>query len=477
MPVRRRRSQSPPTGQAGRPAGTSLPKTDSDLRRKLEGLGEDFKYNLKLLEERDEELSRNDLEMYKLKVRFAERGAEINDLKEQITALEFEKKDEQGDGDKDVDYLEFDKDGASIDGASTNDGAEAKDFSEGAGREGSVSKERYLSLLEKYESMHADYVTAKFEASELRKRSETVDVTHILDRRYGDYGGSGAKRKDIETQLTFLKHELECERHLKHEALRSLEAEKKKNKDLKKTLLKDYESKCFSLMRHLKSVEDSFVEQQKENDRLREEHARKQVLEARVMHLADAAIRWDPYSVTSEDKGETGEGLKSPELTTVNLERHVREEGQSAIEGKRRGRRSSLGEDESPTEDALLSVESALADYRTRIRALEVELKQERKMAVRYHHRLNASVPLINLAYTYCSVVDKAASGDLKARYAHIPELRPVAKALFRYLKKSDEDLVPYNRLGLNTEPVLTEYRRLRNSGALGLAVFSLDED
>ena len=53
----------------------------------MQEMGQDFMYNLKLLEERDQELNKSDLEIHKLKVRFAERGAEVNDLKEQVLAL------------------------------------------------------------------------------------------------------------------------------------------------------------------------------------------------------------------------------------------------------------------------------------------------------------------------------------------------------------------------------------------------------
>ncbi len=49
----------------------------------------------------------------------------------------------------------------------------------------------------------------------------------------------------------YLKHELECEQHLRHEALRSLEQERQLGREVKRTLLKDYEAKCLSLMRNL----------------------------------------------------------------------------------------------------------------------------------------------------------------------------------------------------------------------------------
>ena len=128
-------------------------------------------------------------------------------------------------------------------------------------------------------------------------------------------------------------------------------------------------------------------------------------------------------------------------------------------------------------EEALAMVGGALSDQRIRILKLESESKQNKKMATRYHHRLKASATLANLAYAYSTAVDKAASADLKGKYPHISDVKGVAKAILGYLKTSDKHLVPYKDLGLNIDPLLTETRRLKNSGALGLAVFSLCED
>ncbi|QDZ21422.1 hypothetical protein HOP50_05g39490 [Chloropicon primus] len=493
-------------------------KDEPVLKEKLEGLGEDFKFNLKLLEERDEELSRSDLELYKMKVRYAEQGAEVNDLREQVLSLKTllgsrEKRGGRGKGrdrsdtEGAVDYVEFDKDtdASSEEGASTNEEEELRDNGgrrrktdnvlshayqaalqlDSKGKEGSASQEKYLSLLEKYESVHADYVAAKYEIAEMKRRSEKVDFGNILDSYFGtfdDLGNgvvAGSKKKDVETQLTFLKHELECEQHLKYEALRSLELERKKNREVKKSLLKDYEAKCLSLMRHLKSVEDSFVQQQRENDRLREEHARKGALEARIMQLAEAVSHSysspseNPQQVEGHDAAESGgEVGEDVELTATNIRQHLGE-GEGA--GKRR--HSADSEVNELVEDALTTLESAIVDQGFRIKKLELESNQREKMAARSQHRLKASIPLVNLAYAYCSTVHKASNADLKEKYPHVSEVKGAAKSIMRYMKKSDKALVPYKQLGLNIEPLESEARRLKNSGVLGLAVFSLNEE
>ena len=97
-------------------------------------------------------------------------------------------------------------------------------------------------------------------------------------------------------------------------------------------------------------------------------------------------------------------------------------------------------------------------------------------MLARSNHRLKAAVPLVNLAYAYCSAAQKAAPEELKGKYSHITEVKSVAKAILRYVKKKDEEFIPYTQLDLNTEPLQTEARRLRNQSGLALAVFSIDE-
>ena len=81
------------TGASSSGVGTeALPPEDSATgpapgRRDLD---QDIQHSLRLLEDRDQELSRTDVELYKLKVRFAERGAVVSDLRDRIAALEQE---------------------------------------------------------------------------------------------------------------------------------------------------------------------------------------------------------------------------------------------------------------------------------------------------------------------------------------------------------------------------------------------------
>ena len=448
------------TGASSSGVGTeALPPEDSATgpapgRRDLD---QDIQHSLRLLEDRDQELSRTDVELYKLKVRFAERGAVVSDLRDRIAALEQENQALAGaqregagpgapdgaGGDEVIRYVDFDEDGAS-----TTEGGNSA-VGEAALQ---VPRAAYEDLERKLESSRAECAALRRENEELRCRAPpAVDFGDILDN-YLDAGGDSARRKDAETQLTFLKHELECEQHLKQEAMRSLEVERGKNIEVRKTLLKDYESKCLSLMRHLKSVEDSFADQQRENERLLEESGRLGQLEEALARAAATARG------PRQENGGEHEGL-----TARNLKR-LEEVENGTVE---------------PAEAALADLESVLCDQRTRIRKLEHESRQRHRTAVRSQHRLRASLPLVNLAYAYCAAVSKSSGRDLKQKYPHVSEVKPCAKAIMKYMKKSDKFLEPVKDLeaSLSTEPLEMETRRLKNSGVLGLAVFSLDEE
>ena len=137
-------------------------------------------------------------------------------------------------------------------------------------------------------------------------------------------------------------------------------------------------------------------------------------------------------------------------------------------------RRRSIGDCTSTT--VATSIASTVTDHSHRLKKLEAERKQKDRMLARSNHRLKAAVPLVNLAYAYCSAAQKGAPAELKGKYPHICEVKSVAKAILRYVKKRNADLIPYNQLDLNTEPLQTESRRLRNQNGVALAVFSLED-
>lgn len=441
-------------------ADMGTPTSSNVVSTTLEGLGEDFLYNLKLIEERDEELSRSDLEIYKLKVRFAERGAEILNLKEHVETLSSQlsalsKGETKAGSLGEVGEIREAE-------ASTVEGLAGGDRHANTG-----SQDQYLGLLQKYEALQADYISVKYQLEESKRQHSEIEELS----RYGNGNNS-----DIVTQLTFLKHELECEQHLKHEAIRSLEVETKKNIEVKKNLLKDYESKCLSVMRHLKSVEDSFAEQQRENDYLRVEVGKKDYLESRLLHLAEvveAAIQPGPHS--GDPNGES-------ELTASNLQRHqMKEEAEAFLHEASPAKDPCSGASVKLSEsidEALTSIASAITDQKLRLRNVEMESKRRGELAACAGHRLKASVPLINLAYAYCSAAHKASPAELKKTYSHICEMKSIAKALLRYIKKGQADFVPYSQLDLNVEPLRTEARRLRNQTDVALGVFApIEED
>ena len=455
-------------------------------REILQEIGEDFQFNLKLLEERDEELGKSDTEIRKLKALFSQRGAEVKALKDQVESLtskvsllkeendDITKRNESSGTAGATSYLsegqklakgqldpgfEYDKDfDESVQSVLNQSTPSTENYDQGQGNM-NISQQQFHTLLRKYEALHADYVSAKYQLAESNRKNEEMEE---LNR----YSGSSGQRSDLETQLTFLKHELECEQHLKLEALRSLEVESRRNKEVKKTLLKDYEAKCLSLMRHLKSVEDSFAEQQKENDRLREESLQKKYLESRLIKLASTANQ-DHQAQISQILAKDAALVEKeePRLTTLNLKRHLKQETKRVD--------MNLSDE---VEEALTSIASTVTDHSHRLKKLEMERKEKDRMLARSNHRLKAAVPLVNLAYAYCSAAQKAAPEELKGKYSHITEVKSVAKAILRYVKKKDEEFIPYTQLDLNTEPLQTEARRLRNQSGLALAVFSIDE-
>ena len=416
------------------------------LQRSLEGLAEDFQYNLKLLKERDEELKQSDVQMHALRMRCADLEAELTKSKSevhlckaQIKTLQLENANLKS---------ERTRSGMRASGSGVPLAAFASaangslDAADGASRVDAEA--HYMTLLdeaerkfnERYEGLYQDYAAAKLE----------------LATRAEQQGGGKASLQQggsKDNELAFLKHELDCEQHLRSEAQRELELGRLQVEEYKKGLLQEYESKCLALMLHLKSVEASVSGQQKENDSLR---GRAALCESRL-----AAFEGNVLGVAKAVAAEEAKWL----------ERDRRDGGAPAASAL-----ASTDGDATPDDDPLGFI---LRWVKEQLRRLEGAEDHARAAEIKFHatnYKLKAAVPLINLAYAYCSSASHAGSEELHRRYDHLMKLKPIAKAILQYLKADDGDAGP---IQVGALPIHAETRRLRNLGEHGLSVFCSD--
>ena len=127
------------------------------------------------------------------------------------------------------------------------------------------------------------------------------------------------------------------------------------------------------------AVEDSFVAQQRENDRLRGLAAERDAMERRVMALAGSANEdWRRQSAHDRPRSsKAAEAEAEAELTTLNLDRHLQQQQQRGGRGEP-GQELGLSEG---TEEALASIASVITDQRVAIKKLEAAARQRDRAA------------------------------------------------------------------------------------------------
>ncbi|OQR83132.1 hypothetical protein ACHHYP_15054 [Achlya hypogyna] len=261
-------------------------------KQKFYKLQEDFKYNLKLLEGRDEELALYDNNFATMKIVLRDRENEIGELRIQLADMTSDiKAEKQKHIEQDAFYNQKLKDARgqveaarwSYDDAvrKQKDDFEAykrrterelreKDEDlEGLRREMTVTFDELLRARELEFKAATDDLQGKLRETELKAKSigREVDTTKErnteLRRKVDDLL---QQLHESETQAKSLQWELSDVRGLKDAKIAELEADKVDLQQVKQALLDEYEGKMAELLQSLHAVEKAFLQQKAQFD-------------------------------------------------------------------------------------------------------------------------------------------------------------------------------------------------------------------
>ncbi|KDO21251.1 hypothetical protein SPRG_13550 [Saprolegnia parasitica CBS 223.65] len=278
-------------------------------KQKFHKLQEDFKYNLKLLEGRDEELAMYDSNFATMKIVLRDRENEIGELQIQLADVASDMKAEkQKHAEQDAFYTQKLKDvRAQVEAArwSYDDAMrkqkdefdaykrrnerelrEKDEDMESLRREMSVTFDELLRARETEAKAANDDITTKLRETELKAKSLAREVETTKERN------TELRRKvddllsqlhESETQAKALQWELSDVRGLKDAKIAELEADKVDLQQVKQALLDEYEGKMAELLQQKAQFEDEVrrVTQRKDNEM--KEHSVK--FEARIEAL------------------------------------------------------------------------------------------------------------------------------------------------------------------------------------------------
>ncbi|EQC40225.1 hypothetical protein SDRG_02873 [Saprolegnia diclina VS20] len=256
-------------------------------KQKFHKLQEDFKYNLKLLEGRDEELAMYDSNFATMKIVLRDRENEIGELQIQLADVASDMKAEkQKHAEQDAFYTQKLKDvRAQVEAArwSYDDAMrkqkdefdaykrrnerelrEKDEDMESLRREMSVTFDELLRAREAEAKATTDDITTKLRETELKAKSlarevETTKERNTELRRKVDDLLSQVHESD--TQAKALQWELSDVRGLKDAKIAELEADKVDLQQVKQALLDEYEGKMAELLQSLHAVEKAFLQQ------------------------------------------------------------------------------------------------------------------------------------------------------------------------------------------------------------------------
>lgn len=261
-------------------------------KQKFVKLQEDFKYNLKLLEGRDEELALYDANFASLKGVLRDREAEASELKAQAAELQAELNQEQQRGrEQEVFFQQKLKDArAQMEGARWKFDDELRrqqDELEQARRkmdrqlrekDEDVETERREVSVTFDEVMRRREVEFKQALDDLQTKNRELELKLKSTQRENDVQGARLDElkgkletaqqllQDNEKETKSLEWELADVRGAKDAKIAELEKDIANLQEVKQSLLDEYESKMAELLQSLHSVEKAFVQQKKQFD-------------------------------------------------------------------------------------------------------------------------------------------------------------------------------------------------------------------
>ncbi|KAJ0410722.1 hypothetical protein ATCC90586_006825 [Pythium insidiosum] len=256
-------------------------------KQKFVKLQEDFKYNLKLLEGRDEELALYDTNFASLKSVVRDREAEVSELKAQIADLQSDLKQEQKRiAEQDAYYQQKLKDArAQMEGARWNFDEELRRAREEVEQ---IKRKTDRQLREQQDDLETQRreITLTFDdvmrqregeykarMEELQTHTRELELKLKATQRESDMHkerNEELKMKmenlqhvlnDSEKEAKALEWQLSDLRSAKDARIAELEDEILKLQDVKQSLLDEYEGKMAELLQSLHSVEKAFVQQ------------------------------------------------------------------------------------------------------------------------------------------------------------------------------------------------------------------------
>ncbi|KAK1934616.1 Coiled-coil domain-containing protein 57 [Phytophthora citrophthora] len=261
-------------------------------KQKLSKLQEDFKYNLKLLEGRDEELALYDANFASLKNVLRDREAELSEIRAREAELQVEiQRFKQRAEEQEVHYQQKLKDGrAQMEGArwkfedelrQQQDAMETQRRSmerqmrekeedvENQRRELTVTFDEVMRKRETEFKRTTDELQTKVRDLELNMKALTRDADAQKERA----GALKAKNENLQQMLQENDKEMKAlewtmadVKAAKDAKVGELETEVAKLNEVKQKLLDEYESKMAELLQSLHSVEKAFVQQKTQCD-------------------------------------------------------------------------------------------------------------------------------------------------------------------------------------------------------------------
>uniref|UniRef100_K3WZT4 Uncharacterized protein n=1 Tax=Globisporangium ultimum (strain ATCC 200006 / CBS 805.95 / DAOM BR144) TaxID=431595 RepID=K3WZT4_GLOUD len=261
-------------------------------KQKFTKLQEDFKYNLKLLEGRDEELALYDTNFANIKSVLRDREAEISEAKAQIADLHVDLKQEQTRcQDQEIYFQQKLKDArAQMEGARWQFDDELRrqkdemeqikrkmdrrmreqeEDLEAQRREISVTFDEMMRQRESEFKQMLDQVQSKNRDLELKLKATQRDSDankDRLDETKIKMENMQQLLQENEKELKAMEWQLSDVRSAKDAKINELEDEIAKLQDVKQALLDEYEGKMAELLQSLHSVEKAFVQQKKQYD-------------------------------------------------------------------------------------------------------------------------------------------------------------------------------------------------------------------
>ncbi|OQR85827.1 hypothetical protein THRCLA_10630 [Thraustotheca clavata] len=361
-------------------------------KQKFYKLQEDFKYNLKLLEGRDEELALYDSNFSTIKIVLRDRETEMSELKIQLAEVLADLKQEKLKHDEaDVFYQQKLKDVKtqveaarwSYEDATRRLKEELDSYKRKAERElrekdqdmETLKREMTMTLDELLRNREIeckstmDDMAAKLREMELKSKSITREMDTTKERN-----GELRKKMDellhqlqeSETQNKSIHWELSDVRAMKDAKIQELEGEKIELQQVKQALLDEYEGKMAELLQSLHAVEKAFLQQ-----KLQFDEEVKRVQQRKDQEMKDHASKFESRIEALVAK------LRSVEDALEKVQTELKQ-SKWEVEDQQLQREREIERLMSDHRDALEQRESIIKDLKNQVWTNQVELKSSK---------------------------------------------------------------------------------------------------